>query len=113
MKKSKNLARLHRKRRVLVKGTKKVPRLVVFRSLRVIYANLIDDLQGNVLAEADSRSIKDKGYTKDVAFKTGELIAKKALKLKVSKVVFDRGGYKYHGKVQALAEGARKGGLKF
>lgn len=113
MKKSKNLARLHRKRRVVVKGTKKMPRLVVFRSLKIIYANLIDDISGAVLVEADSRSIKDKKYSKETAFKTGELIAKKALKNKITKVVFDRGGYKYHGKVQSLAEGARKGGLKF
>ena len=113
MKKSKNLARLHRKRRVLVKGTKKKPRLAVFRSLRVIYASLIDDNNGNVLVAADSREIKEKEYNKDTAFKTGELIAKKASKKNISKVVFDRSGYKYHGKVQALAEGARKGGLKF
>jgi large subunit ribosomal protein L18 len=113
MKKSKNLMRLHRKRRVIAKGTKKMPRLVIFRSLKVIYANLIDDISGTVLVEADSRSLKDKKYNKETAFKTGELIAEKALKNKITKVVFDRGGYKYHGKVQSLAEGARQGGLKF
>jgi large subunit ribosomal protein L18 len=113
MKKSKNLVRLHRKRRVIVKGTKKMPRLVVFRSLKVIYASLIDDASGTVLIEVDSRNLKDKKYNKEAAFETGKLIAEKALKNKITKVVFDRGGYKYHGKVQSLAEGARQGGLKF
>jgi large subunit ribosomal protein L18 len=113
MKKSRNLARLHRKRRVLVRGTKKKPRLVVFRSLRVIYAGLVDDVAGKVLLGVDSRKVDGKKYDKDSAFKTGELIAQKAAEQKITKVVFDRGGYKYHGKVKALAEGARKGGLKF
>ncbi len=113
MKKSKNLMRLHRKRRVQVKGTKKVPRLNVFRSLRVIYATLINDTTGQTLVEADSREIKSKKYDKETAFKVGELIAKKAGEKKITQVVFDRGGYKYHGKVQSLADGARKGGLKF
>jgi len=113
MKKSKNLARLHRKRRVVVKGTKKTPRLVVFKSLRVIYAMLVNDITGKTIAEADSREVKSEKYDKETSFKVGELIAKKGAEQKVSKVVFDRGGYKYHGKVQALAEGARKGGLKF
>jgi len=113
MKKSKNLVRLHRKRRVRVIGTKKAPRLSVFRSLRVIYAILINDTTGQTLAEADSREIKGGKYDKETAFKVGELIAKKAGEQKIAQVVFDRGGYKYHGKVQSLAEGARKGGLKF
>ncbi len=113
MKKSKNLVRLHRKRRVQITGTTKVPRLSVFRSLRVIYAILINDTTGHTLAEADSREIKGGKYDKETASKVGELIAKKAGEQKIARVVFDRGGYKYHGKAQSLAEGARKGGLKF
>ena len=104
-KKSKNLIRLHRKRRVRVFGTKRKPRLNVFRSLRIIYASLIDDVHGHTLAEADSREINGKSYNKETAFKVGELIAKKAKEQKIEKVVFDRGGYKYHGKVQAFNSG--------
>ena len=113
MKKSKNILRLHRKRRVTVRGSKKNPRLVVFRSLRIIYASLVDDNNGETLVTVDSRKVDSKKYNKETAFQTGELLAKKALAKKISKVVFDRGGYRYHGKVQALADGARKGGLKF
>lgn len=113
MKKSKNLSRIHKKRRVLVEGTKKTPRLAVFKSASIIYANLINDESGVVLATADSRELKAKKFDKDIAMQVGELIAKKAADKKVSTVVFDRSGYKYHGKIKALAEGARKGGLKF
>jgi len=108
-----NSSRVKKKRRILVRGTKKVPRLVVFKSAKIIYANLIDDIKGTTLVSADSREIKAKKYDKTVAEKVGELIAKKAKGAKITKVVFDRGGYKYHGKVQSLADGARKGGLKF
>ncbi len=113
MKKSKNLSRLQRRRRVLARGTKKIPRLAVFKSAKIIYANLIDDVNEVTLISVDSRQIKSKKYDKVVAEKVGELVAKKALNNKIKSVVFDRGGYKYHGKVRALAEGARKGGLKF
>ena len=113
MKKNKNLSRLQKKRRIRVRGIKKIPRLAVFRSAKVIYANLIDDVKGNILVTADSREIKAKNFDRNVATKVGKLIAKKAIDNKISKVVFDRGGYKYHGKIKALANGARKGGLKF
>ena len=113
MKKSKNSSRMQRKRRVLVEGTKKIPRLSVFKSAKVIYASLIDDINGVTLAVADSREIKSKKQDQDTAGKVGKLIAEKAKDKKIDTVAFDRGGYKYHGKVKALAEGARKGGLKF
>ena len=101
-------------------GTNKVPRLYVFRSNKHIYAQLINDQVAQTIAaasdfEAKKAKIRDKNFTKkiNVAFKVGELIAQKALKKEIKKVVFDRGGYKYHGKVKAVAEGARKGGLTF
>ena len=115
MKINRNKNRLHRKRRVRAKieGTAKKPRLCVFRSTKAVYAQLIDDEKGVILVTADSRELKSKKYDIEAAAKTGELIGKKAEKAKIENVLFDRGGYKYHGKVRALAEGARKSGLKF
>lgn len=90
------------------------PRLSVFVSNKHIYAQIIDDQKGRTLASATDREVEQKGgKTVDVAKRIGELIAKKAKNTDVSKVVFDRGGYKYHGRLRALAEGARKGGLSF
>ena len=97
--------RRHKKVRAKIKGTSKSPRLCVFRSNKYIYAQLIDDEIGKTLASAKSELKK--------ADKVGKDIAKKAGDLKIEKVVFDRGGYKYHGKVKAIAEAAREGGLKF
>jgi len=111
--KNMNSSRLKKKRRILVSGTKKTPRLAVFKSAKIIYATLIDDVKGVTLATADSREVKSKKYDQETAGKVGELIAKKGQDIKISTVVFDRGGYKYHGKVKSLADGARKGGLKF
>jgi large subunit ribosomal protein L18 len=108
-----NSSRLKKKRRVLVSGTKNAPRLAVFKSAKIIYASLIDDVKGITLVTADSREIKSKKYDQDTAGKVGELIAKKGKDAQITTVVFDRGGYKYHGKVKSLADGARKGGLKF
>jgi len=116
----KELARERRHRRVKKKilGTPKRPRLVVFRSLNHIYAQIIDDLKGETLVAASSLSkeiserIKRGGNIKS-AYTVGELLAQKALVKKIEKVAFDKGGYLYHGRVKALAEGARKGGLKF
>ncbi len=105
--------RLTRKRRIRVKGTAKRPRLNVFRSLRVIYASLVDDETGKVLCTVDSRKLKRQQYDKKSAEEVGKMLAKKAKKMKISEVVFDRSGYKYHGKIKALAEGARQAGLKF
>lgn len=92
----------HKRVRAKIKGTAKVPRLCVFRSNKRLYAQLIDDEKGKTLASANGSDPK----------KIGLSIAEKALAQKINKVVFDRGGYKYHGKVKALAEGAREGGLK-
>ncbi len=110
-----------RKRRVRAKlfGTAERPRLSVFRSLNSIYAQLIDDEKGETIASADSIGIKDvkgpdemKGKTL-VAYGTGLIVAEKAKEKGIEKVIFDRGEYAYHGRVKALAEGAKKGGLKF
>lgn len=93
------------------------PRLSVFRSNQNIYAQVIDDEKQVTLAAASSvsKELKDKikGFTIETAQKVGELVAKKALEKGVEKVVFDKGSYLYHGKVKALADAARKGGLKF
>jgi large subunit ribosomal protein L18 len=112
---SRNQKRLHRKRRTTVKtkGTAKMPRTSIFRSNKAIYAQLVDDEKGVTLATASSRELKEKDFNIKTAEKTGELLAEKALKLKLKEVTFDRSGYRYHGKVKALAEGMRKGKLKF
>lgn len=114
---SKNEKRLKRKKRVRAKvfGIEKKPRLSVFRSLKNIYVQVIDDKNGKTLASANLKDVSSKLIKNDKkgAEKVGELIAQKCDALKISKVVFDRGGYKYHGKIKSLAEAARKGGLKF
>lgn len=99
-------------------GTAKKPRLCVFRSLNHIYAQLVDDEKGKTIMAANDKEIKKGKRTKvDLAREVGKLIAKKAKDLpasrRVEKVVFDRGSYKYHGRVKGVAEGAREGGLKF
>lgn len=119
-KEDRNLARKRRHLRVRhrIEGTAERPRLNVYRSNKHIYAQVIDDVTGNTLASA---STLDKEFTSDVknggnvdaAQKIGELVAKRALDKGVSQVVFDRGGYLYHGRVQALADAAREAGLKF
>ncbi len=112
-----NLARLRRHRRVRgkISGTAERPRLDVFRSAKHIYAQVIDDVTGNTLCAASTMDKDFDGYggNIDAAGKVGELIAKKALDKGIKSVVFDRGGFVYHGRVKALAEGARKGGLEF
>lgn len=110
-------ARLHRHVRVRgkISGTAERPRLNVFRSNSNIYAQLIDDVKGVTLAAASSNE-KDFGISggnKEGARKVGQLIAKRAAEKGITEVVFDRGGYIYHGRVMELAEGAREGGLKF
>ncbi len=104
--------RRHKKIRAKIKGTKDCPRLCVFRSLKYIYAQIIDDEEGKTLVSVSDKDIKGKNKT-ETAFKAGEELAKEALKKKIKKVVFDRGGYRYFGRVKSLGEGARKGGLKF
>ncbi|MCR4926063.1 MAG: 50S ribosomal protein L18 [Clostridiales bacterium] len=112
-----NKARLTRHKRVRSKisGTAECPRLNVFRSNSNIYAQLIDDVTGKTLVAASSveKDFKEYGGNKSAAHKVGEILAKRATEKKITDVVFDRGGYIYHGRVQELAEGAREGGLKF
>ncbi len=101
----------HARIRKQVSGTKEIPRLCVYRSNLNIYAQLIDDENNITLASASSLNIK--GNNIEIATKVGELIAEEAKKLKIKKVVFDRGGYLYHGRVKALADAARDKGLEF
>lgn len=95
-----------------VKGTAERPRLSVFRSNKQIYAQVINDITGTTLASASSLGLEKKNKTEQ-AKKVGELVANKAKEAGVEKIVFDRNGYLYHGRVQALADAAREGGLKF
>lgn len=113
----KNKARLKRHRRVRAKisGTSSCPRLNVFRSSKHIYAQLIDDVNGVTLVAASSMDKDFEGFggNKEAAKKVGQLIGKKAVEKGIETVVFDRGGYLYHGRVKELADGARESGLKF
>lgn len=113
----KNVARLKRHLRVRAKisGTPECPRLDVFRSAKHIYAQIIDDVNGVTLCAASSleKDFDGAGGDKEAAKKVGTAIAKRAADKGVSQVVFDRGGYIYHGRVKELAEAAREGGLKF
>ena len=115
---SRNVARKARHTRVRkdVSGTSSIPRLNVFRSNSNIFAQIIDDENANTLVSASSidKELKlENGGNVEAAQKVGELIAKRAKKAKINKVVFDRGGYLYHGRVKALAEAARENGLEF
>jgi large subunit ribosomal protein L18 len=103
----------HRRVRAKVSGSALRPRLSVFRANQNIYAQLIDDAAGRTLACASSLELKDKKKKSAIAFEVGRQLAGKALVLKIEQVVFDRGGYAYHGRVKSLADGAREGGLKF
>jgi len=127
--------RRHRRIKARLSGTAERPRLCVFRSAKHIYGQLIDDERGVTLVSGNDKEIKVKTQKSKVktttqnlkvekekivrtkktalAYKVGKLIAEKALGKNIEKVVFDRGGYRYHGRVKALAEGAREGGLKF
>ena len=112
-----NAQRLKRHRRVRknISGTAERPRLNVFRSLNHIYAQIIDDTKGVTLAAASSLDKEFEGYGGNIeaAKKVGMMIAEKALAKGIKEVVFDRGGYVYHGRVASLADGAREGGLQF
>ena len=111
-----NKARLKRHKRVRnhISGTAARPRLNVFRSLNNIYAQVIDDVAGVTLVSASSLELKDTyGGNKEAAKAVGKLVAEKALDKGIKEVVFDRGGYLYHGRVAELADGAREGGLEF
>jgi len=139
--KTKQRMKRHYRIRAKVRGTKEAPRLSVFRSNKGLYVQLIDDEKGETLASASSKEVVGKSKVKsqkpkvkspkskvkrrnkqkvgmkltrsEQAREVGKLIAKKALGKKIQKIVFDRSGYKYHGRVKAVAEGAREGGLKF
>jgi large subunit ribosomal protein L18 len=137
LKKQEKRLRRHRRIRSKISGTKDRPRLCVFKSQKHIYAQLIDDKKGQtILSSSDlelkkskiknqklKTRLKSKKLKKEekpartgkvaIAYEVGKLIAEKAFKEKIEKVVFDRGGYKYHGRVKALAEGAREAGLEF
>ena len=114
---NKKAMRMHRHVRVRgkISGTPERPRLNVFRSNANIYAQIIDDVAGNTLVAASSldKAIEGNGSNKAAARAVGKLIAERAKAKGIETVVFDRGGYLYHGRVKALAEGAREGGLKF
>ncbi len=114
----------HRRIRAKIKGTKQLPRLCVFKSNKHIYGQLIDDISGNTLVSASDLDIKKNKNLKlknqkslsgkeATAYQVGQLIAKRAQEKKFNKIVFDRGGYKYHGRIKAFAQGAREQGLNF
>lgn len=113
--------RRHKRVRAKVKGTPERPRLAIFKSNQYIYVQVIDDIAGNTLVSARDLNEKDIDQlkTEDMkgkiakAYAVGQLVAKRALEKGVKSVVFDRGGYRYYGRVKAVAEGARQGGLQF
>ena len=113
----KNTARLKRHRRVRgkISGTAECPRLNVFRSTKNIYAQIIDDVKGVTLVAASTldKEFTGNGGNKEAAREVGKMIAKRAKDKGITEVVFDRGGYIFHGRVKELAEGAREGGLNF
>ncbi|MFW5985940.1 MAG: 50S ribosomal protein L18 [Halanaerobiales bacterium] len=108
----------HNRIRTRITGTPERPRMNVYRSLKNIYVQIIDDLAGHTLVSASTQdpAIKEEitnGGNKEAARKVGELVAERALENDITRVVFDRGGYKYHGRVRELAEAAREKGLNF
>ncbi|HBT39620.1 MAG: 50S ribosomal protein L18 [Thermotoga sp. 50_1627] len=119
-KEDRNLKRIKRHLRIRkkVKGTTERPRLAVYRSEKHIYAQIIDDTKGHTLVSASTldkelRQRLPKTYNVDAAKEVGKLIAQRALSLGIKTVVFDRGGFKYHGRIRALADAAREAGLQF
>lgn len=108
-----NRTRVRYRIRKKVSGTPQKPRLSVFRSNKEIYCQVIDDLNGVTLASATSKGLKVEGGKTNVATEVGKIIASKAKSAGIHTIVFDRGGYLYHGRVKALADGAREGGLIF
>lgn len=109
-----NRQKRHKRIRNKISGTTEIPRLSVFRSNKHIYAQIIDDIKGHTVVSASSKDLGiENGGNAEAARKVGESIGKAALDAGVETVVFDRGGYLYHGRVKELAEGAREAGLKF
>lgn len=117
MRKNQRMQRRKIRTRSKINGTAKRPRLCVFRSTKYIYAQLIDDeKQKTIIGVSEKQLVKEKDAKRiktSKALALGELLAKEAQKKKIKAVVFDKGSYKYHGRVKAVAEGARKGGLQF
>ncbi|MFN8319270.1 MAG: 50S ribosomal protein L18 [Saprospiraceae bacterium] len=112
--KAESRRKIHLRIRSKISGSPERPRLNVFRSNKGIYAQVIDDINGKTLAAASSKSLSNfQGNKTEQATAVGKLVAEKAKTAGVSTVVFDRGGYLYHGRVKALADGAREGGLVF
>jgi large subunit ribosomal protein L18 len=111
--KVRGLGRRHRRVRKKVVGAPERPRLSVYRSNRHIYAQVIDDFSGRTLASASSLAETPEGPPKDVAKAVGLAVAARARDAGIDRVIFDRGGFQFHGRVAALAEGAREGGLEF
>ncbi len=105
--------RRQKRTRAKIKGTAECPRLSVSKSLHYVYLQLIDDERGKTLVSLHSKSLKAKGTKTEIAKLAGVELAKKALAKKINRCVFDRGAGKYHGRIKAVAEGARQGGLKF
>jgi large subunit ribosomal protein L18 len=103
----------HKRVRRKIMGTKRKPRLSVYRSLKHIYAQLIDDEKGQTLAVSSTIGMSNRSTKTEKSKVCGRALAEKAVSKRIKKVIFDRGGYKYHGRVKALADGAREGGLKF
>lgn len=103
----------HKKIKKAVLGARTLPRLVVFRSNKHIYASIVDDGKGIIVTSASEKEITKSGTKSEKAYMVGQVLAKKASEKKVKSVVFDRGGYQYHGRVESLAKGAREGGLSF
>ncbi|MEO0734416.1 MAG: 50S ribosomal protein L18 [Bacteroidota bacterium] len=113
--KLKRRKRIHGRVRKKITGTPEQPRLNIFRSNKFIYAQLIDDVNGVTLAQANSfeAAVANDGNKAEQSAAVGKLVAERALAKGIEKVLFDRGGYLFHGRVKALADGAREGGLKF
>ena len=103
----------HKRLRYRIVGTPELPRLAVFRSAKHIYAQIIDDTKGITLCSASTLTVETEGTKTDAAKAVGAAVAQKALEAGITKVVFDRGGNIYHGRIKALAEGAREAGLEF
>ena len=105
--------RIKRRVRGKISGSSELPRLSVYKSNKEIYAQLIDDKDGKTLASASSRTLKAKGNKVEISAEVGKAIAEKAKAAGIENIVFDRNGFVYHGRVKALADGAREAGLKF
>ena len=105
--------RIKRRVRGKISGSAELPRLSVYKSNKEIYAQLIDDKEGKTLAAASSRALNATGTKVEISAEVGKAIAEKAIAAGIENIVFDRNGFVYHGRVKALADGAREGGLKF